>query len=71
MIPSSYWGIRLVTPRSVRAAQRLGLPVFVWTINNPREMRELLGLGVDGIVTGRPDLLARVIGEADTPSQSG
>ena len=63
MIPRSWWGIPLVTPRSLRAARRLGLPLVVWTIDDPEQMRELLGLGVDGIVTGRPDLLAQVIGE--------
>ena len=63
MIPPSWWGIPLVTARSVRAARRLRLPLIVWTINEEDRMRDLLRLGVDGIVTGRPDLLARVIGE--------
>ena len=39
-----------------------GMPVHVWTVDDEREMRELLALGVDGIVTDRPDLLARVLG---------
>jgi len=39
-----------------------GMPVHVWTIDAEREMRELLALGVDGIVTDRPDVLARVLG---------
>lgn len=63
MIPSTYRGMALITSRSVQAAHRLGLLVFVWTVNDPRQMRELLNLGVDGIVTGRPDLLAEVIAE--------
>jgi glycerophosphoryl diester phosphodiesterase len=33
----------------------------VWTINDPAEMRRLLELGVDGIVTDRADLLRRVL----------
>jgi glycerophosphoryl diester phosphodiesterase len=36
--------------------------VHVWTVDDEAEMRELLALGVDGIVTDRPDLLARVLG---------
>ena len=39
-----------------------GIPVHVWTVDEEEEMRELLALGVDGIVTDRPDVLARVLG---------
>ncbi len=41
---------------------RLGIPVHVWTVDDEEEMRALLDLGVDGIVTDRPDVLARVLG---------
>lgn len=61
MIPPEYGPFRLVTPGIVRTAHRLGLPVIVWTINEPAEMERLLRLGVDGIITDRPDLLAAVI----------
>jgi glycerophosphoryl diester phosphodiesterase len=40
----------------------LGIPVHVWTVDEEPEMRELLALGVDGIVTDRPDVLKRVLG---------
>ncbi len=40
----------------------LGIPVHVWTVDDEAEMRALLALGVDGIVTDRPDVLARVLG---------
>lgn len=63
MIPAAWRGIPLVTRRSVRAVRRLGLPLIVWTIDDTERMRALLELGVDGIVTGRPDLLARAIAE--------
>ena len=36
--------------------------VLCWTINRPREMRDLLNMGVHGILTDRPDVLRR---EAD------
>jgi glycerophosphoryl diester phosphodiesterase len=39
-----------------------GLPVHVWTVDDPAEQRALLELGVDGIVTDRPDLLRQVLG---------
>ncbi len=39
-----------------------GMPVHVWTVDDEREMRDLLAIGADGIVTDRPDVLARVLG---------
>jgi len=39
----------------------VGKQVHVWTVNDPAEMRRLLDLGVDGIVTDRPDLLNQVV----------
>jgi len=40
---------------------RLGMPVHVWTVDAEEDMRALLALGVDGLVTDRPDVLARVL----------
>lgn len=33
------------------------LPLHAWTVNNAREMRRLLGLGLDGIITDYPEML--------------
>ena len=60
-VPVRYGAIRVVTPGFVRRAHRHGLQVHVWTINDPAEMRRLLDLGVDGIVTDRADLLKQVL----------
>ncbi|MFZ5470906.1 MAG: glycerophosphodiester phosphodiesterase [Myxococcota bacterium] len=57
-LPHFHEGKRLVDVQLVQAAHRLGCPVFVWTVNEPKKMRELLSIGVDGLITDRPDLLA-------------
>lgn len=44
----------------VREAQLLGLKVLAWTVNDPASMARVIDLGVDGLVTDRPDL-ARVL----------
>ncbi len=41
----------------------VGLRVDVWPLGNEPAMRRLLGFGVDGIMTDRPDVLARVLRE--------
>jgi glycerophosphoryl diester phosphodiesterase len=43
------------------AAHREGLRTVVWTVNDPARMADLAQLGVDGIVTDRPDLLRHVL----------
>jgi glycerophosphoryl diester phosphodiesterase len=50
-----------VDERYVAAAHGLGLPVHAWTVNDPDEMRRLLDLGVDGIMTDRADVLRDVL----------
>lgn len=59
---------RIVTPRFVRDADRKGVPVHVWTVNEAGAMTRLLEWGVDGLITDRPDRGARVLAElADRP----
>ena len=42
-------------------ARRRGYRVNVWTVNDPGEMRRLIRLGVDGIITDVPDVLRSVL----------
>jgi glycerophosphoryl diester phosphodiesterase len=55
-IPERVGSVRLVTAAYVKAVQRAGAEVHVWTVNEPADMTRLLDLGVDGIVTDRADL---------------
>ena len=60
--PEVYRGVlHVVTPDFVRAAHELGIRVDVWTIDREADMRRLLGYGVDGIMTDRPDVLAQLL----------
>lgn len=60
-VPERAGRVRVVTARSLARAHRLGLQVHVWTVNDPADMRRLLDLGVDGLVTDRADLLRSVL----------
>ena len=62
-VPVKDRGITIVNTRTVRAARRMGLPLIVWTVNHLAEMEGLLDLGVDGLITDRPDLLRTLLAE--------
>ena len=46
-----------VTKTEVEACRAAGLQIVVWVVNEPAQMRHFINLGVDGIITDRPDLL--------------
>lgn len=60
-VPPDHRGFALVTPRFVSAAHNLGVRVDVWTIDDPEEAHRLLDLGVDVIMTNRPEMLTEVL----------
>ncbi|HEV2146475.1 MAG TPA: glycerophosphodiester phosphodiesterase [Longimicrobiaceae bacterium] len=62
-MPERYGGVQVLTPRFLREVQARNVAVHVWTVDEEADMRRLLRLGVDGIVTDRPDRLARVLHE--------
>lgn len=62
-VPPAQGRVALVTPRFVAAAHRFGVQVHVWTIDDPAEMTRLLDLGVDGIMTDRPQVLKDLLVE--------
>ena len=62
-VPVEHEGITLVTPRFLEAAHSREVRVDAWTINDAGEMRRLLDLGVDVIMTDLPETLAVVLEE--------
>ena len=63
MVPVRKRGVRIVTPGFVRRMHAQGKGVFVWTVNRPEEMRQLLDIGVDGLISDYPAVLRRVVEE--------
>jgi len=45
----------------VRAVHRAGLEIHVWTANAPADLRRMMALGVDGIITDYPARLRRLL----------
>lgn len=58
----------IVTPDLVAKAHRADLHVVTWTVNSAEEMRTMMSLGVNGIMTDFPDRLRATIEDAVTPA---
>ncbi|HZB50426.1 MAG TPA: glycerophosphodiester phosphodiesterase family protein [Mycobacteriales bacterium] len=64
-VPPVLGPVRVIDRQFVEAAHRSGLAVHAWTINDAVEMRRLLDLGVDGIMSDRAETLLGVLRERD------
>ncbi len=62
-VPVSEYGITIVTSRFITHCNNLGIAVHVWTIDEEAEMRRLIRLGVNGLISDRPTLLKQVARE--------
>lgn len=60
-VPERYRGVPVVTKRLLAQMHAIGVEVHVWTVNDPADMRRLLALGVDGLVTDRCDLALKLL----------
>jgi glycerophosphoryl diester phosphodiesterase len=56
-----------LTPALLKEAKDLGLTVLAWTVNDTAQMARLIDMGVDGIVTDRPDLLREEMARRSLP----
>ncbi len=59
-VPTKQSGIVVVTPRSIARAHAKNVALHVWTIDDTAEMKRLLDLGVDGIMTDETQRLKDV-----------
>lgn len=62
-VPATFGDVEVVNERFVRVAHASGVAVHVWTINELDEMRRLLDLGVDGIISDTPTPLVQLLKE--------
>lgn len=64
-VPPRVGRLGVVDERFVESAHRSGIAVHVWTVNDAAEMRRLLDLGVDGLMSDRADTLLEVLHDRD------
>ena len=55
----------LVNSTVVNDVHQNGKRIFVWTVDNKSEMKNMMALGVDNIITNRPDLAAEIVYSSD------
>ena len=60
-LPERVGALPVVDRLLVRAAHDQGVEVHVWTVDDAAAMARLLDLGVDGLMTDRPDRLREVL----------
>jgi glycerophosphoryl diester phosphodiesterase len=60
-VPVTFNGIQVVSQDFIDDAHSSGFAVHVWTINDVEEMKALLEMGSDGVMTDRPTVLERLV----------
>jgi glycerophosphoryl diester phosphodiesterase len=58
--------LEMVDADYMARAARLGFPVRVWTVNEAADMRRMIELGVDAIITDAPDMALAILSAQTT-----
>lgn len=62
LVPMRSGRLNVTTPRFIMAAQNRGVFTAAWTINRREDMELLIGKGIQGLITDRPDLAMEILG---------
>ena len=62
-LPSTWYGLRLITPNLIQSAHLRGLRVHAVNINESDQMELVIQQGIDGVVTDYPNLMIDVIND--------
>jgi glycerophosphoryl diester phosphodiesterase len=62
-VPAKVQDVEVVTERFLEAAHGVDVAVHVWTVNDVEEMARLVDLGVDGVISDRPEVLVELLKE--------
>jgi glycerophosphoryl diester phosphodiesterase len=68
-LPSRVGRISLVNRATLDQIHAAGRQLHVWTVNDPIEMRRMLALGVDGLMTDRADVLRDLLRAENRPTR--
>jgi glycerophosphoryl diester phosphodiesterase len=52
---------KFVTSRLVKKIHKSGKKIFVWTVNDPEEMKQMINLEVDGVITNYPNIFTDLL----------
>jgi len=50
----------IISEQLVASLKEMGIKIFAWTVDEPDSMKKLIRLGIDGIITNKPDILYNV-----------
>ena len=53
---------QLAIPKWIDPLKAQGLRIFIWTVDDPDDMKTLVKVGVDGVITNVPDVIRKTIG---------
>jgi glycerophosphoryl diester phosphodiesterase len=59
-VPEMAGWLRIISPRFIRHVHNAGRRIQAWTIDDETDIRRLLGWGIDGVISNRPDVAVHV-----------
>ena len=62
-VPPRFGGIEVLTPEFLARSRRFGLKIHVWDVGGAEHMRQLIDLGMDGLIVDDPETLEGILKE--------